>query len=212
MRKGDSYTILFAAGICLTCSLLLSVTAAALKGRQDANRRLDQQRNVLKCMGVDARSLSGDEVTEIYNGHIEQIDVNKDSESALPLLLWRDEGNITKYAFPISGKGLWSTIKGFLALEADGETIAGISFYEHGETPGLGGEIEKPWFQDQFAGKQVWNKGPVEFQIVKGDAGDNPYAVDGISGATMTSRGVQKFLNTDLRKYDSYFSPIREDR
>lgn len=92
---------------------------------------------------------------------------------------------------PIEGKGLWSTLFGFLAVEADLNTIRGITYYKHGETPGLGGEVENPKWKANFSGKKVFGSdGRVAFYVKKGLAGDDPHAVDGISGATITSRGV----------------------
>jgi Na+-transporting NADH:ubiquinone oxidoreductase subunit C len=99
---------------------------------------------------------------------------------------------------PIQGYGLWSTMYGYIALEADAETIAGITFYEHGETPGLGGEIENPRWQARWVGRRVFDdSAEVKVQVIKGSAGppeSDPYRVDGLSGATITSRGVSATL------------------
>lgn len=99
---------------------------------------------------------------------------------------------------PIQGYGLWSTMYGYIALEDDAATIAGITFYEHGETPGLGGEIENPRWQALWPGRRAFDDaGAVKVQVIKGAAGpadSDPYRVDGLSGATITSRGVSATL------------------
>jgi Na+-transporting NADH:ubiquinone oxidoreductase subunit C len=104
------------------------------------------------------------------------------------------DGEIERLILPIQGYGLWSTMYGYLALENDAQTVAGITFYEHGETPGLGGEIENPRWRELWRGRQVFDsEGRVRLQIIKGNAGrpeEDPFRVDSISGATITSRGV----------------------
>ncbi|MEM7675312.1 MAG: Na(+)-translocating NADH-quinone reductase subunit C [Myxococcota bacterium] len=108
------------------------------------------------------------------------------------------EGQVKTIILPIVGKGLWSTMYGFLALDADAKTISGITFYEHGETPGLGGEVENPKWQALWPGRKAFNEqGEVAVKVIKGNAGspqEDPYSVDGLSGATITSRGVSATL------------------
>lgn len=105
----------------------------------------------------------------------------------------KERGNLL--VLPIEGKGLWSTLYGFLALDAtDINVVRGIAFYEHGETPGLGGEIENPKWQAHWNGRELFDRHfkPV-LTVVKGATGppeQNPHEVDGISGATMTGNGV----------------------
>ena len=86
--------------------------------------------------------------------------------------------------------------------------MKGITFYNHGETPGLGAEIEKDWFQNNFLGKKIKDLSGklVSIEVVKGKSGDNIHAVDGISGATITSRGVTDLLKHDLEKYSVYLN------
>ncbi len=105
-------------------------------------------------------------------------------------------GEVDKVILPIRGYGLWSTLYGFVALESDLNTIAGLGFYEHGETPGLGGEVDNERWKAQWPGKQVYLDGDVEITITKGGAADasSPYEVDGLSGATLTTRGVDNFV------------------
>ncbi|HMP75518.1 MAG TPA: NADH:ubiquinone reductase (Na(+)-transporting) subunit C [Kiritimatiellia bacterium] len=229
MPKGDGYIIGFAAVICVACSLVLSVTASTLKSRQDYNIELDRKLNILKAFGVETRdakgkAISGAEVDRIFAESIREVYLDAatgqpvegtPAGAVLPLYTFAQNGEVVKYAFPVSGKGLWSTIYGYLALDQSLATISGVTFYRHGETPGLGGEVEKDWFQKNFKGKRIWADGKlVPFEVVKGSVADkypqgNDHAVDGISGATITGRGVMDFINSDLEKYEKYFSLIR---
>lgn len=236
MPKGDGYVIGFAAVICVACSVLLSAAASTLKAKQDYNVELDRKMNVLKAFGVATRdangkAISGAEVERIFRENIKEVildgatgqpleGVTSADVSAkeladrvkLPLYTFEENGQVVKYAFPVSGKGLWSTIYGYLALNQDLATIAGVTFYKHGETPGLGGEVEKDWFQENFKGKRIFGEGAlIPFEVVKGTVADkypqgNDHAVDGISGATITGKGVTKFINSDLANYEKYFS------
>jgi Na+-transporting NADH:ubiquinone oxidoreductase subunit C len=105
-----------------------------------------------------------------------------------------EQGNLVKYVFPIRGSGLWSVLKGFISLEKDLQTIAGITFYEHAETPGLGGEVDNPSWKNKWPDKKVYGEdGEVKIKVAKG-AGSGEYQVDGLSGATITSRGVSNML------------------
>jgi Na+-transporting NADH:ubiquinone oxidoreductase subunit C len=106
--------------------------------------------------------------------------------------LVKKEDKLDQVILPIDGKGLWSTLYGFLALDGDLNTVRGITFYEHAETPGLGGEIENPDWKARWAGKKIYDEqGDVKFDIAKAAADpNNPYQVDGISGATLTVNGV----------------------
>lgn len=132
-----------------------------------------------------------------------------------PLFVTPREEPYKIYCIPISGKGLWSTLYGYLALESDANTVAGITFYKHGETPGLGGEIENPNWQEQFEGKQILNEQQelVSITVVKGKAPEgDEHAVDGLSGATLTCRGVENLLLKDLQHYLPYFKKVWEQK
>ena len=120
------------------------------------------------------------------------------------------EGQIDKIILPIHGYGLWSTLYGFMALEGDGNTVAGLGFYEHAETPGLGGEVDNPNWKSQWPGKQVYDTDGVAIRLVKGGADrSDAYGVDALSGATLTSRGVDNLLKFWLS--DSGFKPFLDN-
>ena len=109
-----------------------------------------------------------------------------------------EAGKVDLLVLPIQGKGLWSTLKGFLAVSTDGNTIKGLTYYEHGETPGLGGEIDNPRWKALWKGRKAYNaKGEVALRVIKGPAGPpekSPHQVDGLSGATLTGKGVTNMM------------------
>ena len=104
------------------------------------------------------------------------------------------DDEIAMLILPIEGAGLWSTLYGFIALATDASTIEGITFYEHGETPGLGGEVDNPSWKALWSGRQAFDtEGEIAIEVIKGYAGppdQEPHKVDGISGATITARAV----------------------
>ena len=119
-------------------------------------------------------------------------------------------GQIDKIILPIHGYGLWSTLYGFMALEGDGNTVAGLGFYEHAETPGLGGEVDNPSWKKQWTGKRVYKDGRVALRLVKGGADrKDAYGVDALSGATITSRGVDNLVKFWLS--DTGFKPFLDN-
>jgi len=156
MRKGDSYTILFALGVCAVCSIVLALAASGLRARQQMNVELDRKLNVLKAFGEAG---GRDEVDAIFDEHITSIDCAKkiDSlEGPMPLYLWKEDGAVRKYAFPVSGKGLWSTIRGYISLKSDLNPIQGVTFYDHGETPGLGPRSKRTGSRISSRARRSW--------------------------------------------------------
>ena len=119
-------------------------------------------------------------------------------EKYATVYLLGDAGAIDKVILPVKGYGLWSTMYGFVALESDLNTVVGLGFYEHGETPGLGGEIDNPAWKAQWIGKRIYAGDQTAITVVKG-AVDNGrpeavHQVDGLSGATLTSKGVDNLM------------------
>jgi Na+-transporting NADH:ubiquinone oxidoreductase subunit C len=117
----------------------------------------------------------------------------------VPVYLLTEGDTIKQVVLPVHGYGLWSTLYGFLSLEGDFNTIRGLRFYEHAETPGLGGEVDNPKWRAQWEGKQVFDdNGNVEIRVIRGhvapDTANAEYKVDGLSGATLTSNGVTNLL------------------
>lgn len=114
-------------------------------------------------------------------------------------LAYNDGGQLERVILPVHAYGLWSTMYAFLALEPDLRTVAGISFFEHGETPGLGGEIDNPRWQEGWVGRRVRDdRGDPAFRVDRGrtpeGVADADYRVDGLTGATITSKGVENMV------------------
>lgn len=130
-------------------------------------------------------------------------------------LAFDDGGQLERVILPVHGFGLWSTMYAFLALEPDLRTVAGISFFEHGETPGLGGEIDNPRWQQGWVGRRVRDDdGSTVFRIDRGrtpeGVADAQYRIDGLIGATITARGVENMVRFWLGEgaYGSYLNRL----
>ena len=105
-----------------------------------------------------------------------------------------EAGDVSRIILPVHGSGLWDLMYGFLALDNDGQTIRELIYYQHKETPGLGAEILNPAWQAKWDGKQLYKDGEVAISVDKNVGNDNQYAVDALSGATLTSNGVENTL------------------
>jgi Na+-transporting NADH:ubiquinone oxidoreductase subunit C len=134
------------------------------------------------------------------------------------VFLLLEDGEIESLVLPIEGMGLWSTLYGYLALDADARTIRGITFYEHGETAGLGGEVDNPRWKALWPGRRAFDESwQPRIAVIKGAAGDpeeDPYRVDGLSGATLTCNGVSNALAFWLGDagFGPYLKRYREER
>ena len=231
--RSNIYTISFTSIMTIILGFILSTVAGKLEVIQNEQVENDMKKNILVSLGYVQSSenpWTSKDVQNLFEKNIESyvldpygnrkdgdpqsIDSEIDIEN-LPVYLKKENGQIDGYAIPISGKGLWSTLYGFFAIEPDGRTVKGITFYKHKETPGLGGEVDKEWFQNNFIGKKFvdQNDNLVGIKVLKGKVDRNSstayYKVDGISGATITSKGLEKFLLDDLKKYDPFFQKIR---
>ncbi len=234
--SSNRYTFMFAFAVCATCSLALSVVSEGLKEKKELNVALDIKKNILKVVNLKTplpAKVQTQEILDVYDAKIEEIVIDDDGKiveekthadiqeggNLYPLYVYREEGRTIAYCFPIIGKGLWSTLYGYFSLEADATTVRGITFYKHGETPGLGAEIEKDWFQDNYKGKKIWDVKKntlTPIKVVKGKVADvvskteMPFYVDGISGATITSRGVTAMVDKWVNVYEPFFQRIRK--
>ncbi len=124
----------------------------------------------------------------------------KRRERFAKVYLVKEGDSLAKIILPVRGYGLWSTLYGFMALEGDGDKVLGFGFYDHAETPGLGGEVDNPNWKALWKGKEIYDDGgDVAVTIVKGNvlptSPNAKYSVDGLAGATLTSRGVQNLLH-----------------
>lgn len=147
----------------------------------------------------------------------DQADIKRRANVA-KVFIYKEEGEIQRIVLPVHGYGLWSTLYGFVALEGDADTIAGLTFYDHAETPGLGGEVDNPGWKAKWPGKEVYGEDMTdpEIQLVKGSVGPGTpnaeYKVDGLAGATLTSRGVTNLLQFWMgdQGFASYLKKLRE--
>lgn len=128
-----------------------------------------------------------------------------------------DESEFSQIILPVNGLGLWSTLYGFVSLDSDLKTIAGLKFYDHAETPGLGGEVDNPNWQAKWDGKLAYDEdGDVRIEVIKGVVGastpDAEFKVDGLAGATLTSRGVSQLLRfwLDEQGFGSFLENLRQ--
>jgi Na+-transporting NADH:ubiquinone oxidoreductase subunit C len=254
-KASTGYIFMFAAAVCLVCSVFVAGSAVALKERQEENKVLDRQKNVLNVAGLmkPGESIDAAEVAKRFDSNIvakivdletgdyvdadaktfdmqaEMKDPSK-SKTAEPNdakvmrvpnrgLVYHvvENGRIKGVIVPVQGKGLWSTLMGFVALESDGQTVSGLIFYAHAETPGLGGEVDNPSWRGLWKGRKVYGEdGAPKIAVIKGMAGPasaDPYHVDGLSGATLTSRGVTSLLHFWLGEpgYSRYLAKFREE-
>ena len=224
--RDSAYTITFTTIITVILGLGLSYTADSLRGRQILNEELDIKKNILSVLGYKQDTpWTNEEVQSLYDSNINEIridevglvldEVDKSGNFAYTIYQSSENNMVTGYAIPIAGKGLWGTMYGYFAIEPDAETVKGITFYKHKETPGLGAEVDKDWFKNNFIGKKLTDKNGelVSIEVVKGYVSKTDpealHKVDGISGATITGTGLTTFLKSDLEKYEPYFARVR---
>jgi Na+-transporting NADH:ubiquinone oxidoreductase subunit C len=214
-------SIVFAAIVCVVCSLLLTAANTGLKPFQQRNLEVDRQKNILKALGLiqDGQGVESDRVQTLYKQSVQRVLVGPQGQiqaspqtvaGRMPLYLYIDNDRIKAYVVPIDTRGLWGAIHGYLAIDNDGATIRGFTVYNHSETPGLGGEIESRWFRKNFIGKKIvgGNGDFVSIGIAKGAVkdqvppGQRSNYVDGISGATMTGRFLSAGMKEILKEYE----------
>ena len=143
----------------------------------------------------------------------QDIAILKRRENVAPIYVWfSEEEQIQKVVLPIRGYGLWGTLYGYISLDADLNTVKGIEYYDHKETPGLGGEVDSPDWKSDWNGKKVYNSsGEVILYVTKGPSSED-YEIDGISGATLTSNGVTNMIRYWLGEngYGPVLQQLRE--
>ena len=144
----------------------------------------------------DARAASADPKMNVVLSKADDIaSIKRRAKYATVYLVRGADGNVEKIILPVHGYGLWSTLYGFMSLANDANTLTGFGFYEHAETPGLGGEVDNPKWKALWEGKQLFNdQGDFALDIVKSSVPDNNHQVDALSGATLTSNGVENLV------------------
>ncbi|MAB85449.1 MAG: NADH:ubiquinone reductase (Na(+)-transporting) subunit C [Cryomorphaceae bacterium] len=218
--NSNSYTYFFAIAMVIVVASLLSIAATSLKPFQEKNIELEKKSDILSSIGVigeDPELLFDEYITDqlvIQNGlvvssEITAFDIDleeavKESNSSRKVPLFKAQKNgDTFYVIPMRGTGLWGPIWGYVSLKGDGNTILGASFDHEKETPGLGAEISTPIFEDQFPDKILFSSLRDGIEVRKGDA-SGYQQVDGISGGTITSVGVQTMFEDCLIPYKSF--------
>lgn len=231
MRQSNTYIILYSAAITVVCGGLLAFASVSLKDKQDANIAMEKKQNILSSVvtlneGDDINALYESQVKGFvldYAGNVkegmapDQVDLAKEykktpAERLLPVYEFRNQADPTKIEYavmPVYGYGLWNNISGFVAVKSDFSTIQGVKFQHVGETPGLGARISSDEIQDRYKGKMIFDNGgkllSVDMQKGEGhDYSDNAHKVDGMSGATLTGKGVNNMLRDYLACYESY--------
>jgi Na+-transporting NADH:ubiquinone oxidoreductase subunit C len=224
-------SILFAAALCLVCSILLTTASTGLQRFQQKNVIIDKHRNILKAVGLlkADKAYTAEDIESMYTEYIKRLWVDpagrlieepQGDEQDIPLYVYLKGEQIQSYIVPINSRGLWGRIYGYLAIENDGSTIAGFTVYKHSETPGLGGEIEKDWFQKNWVGKKIVDRGGdfVSVSIAKGETEavvppeKRPHYVDGISGATLTGKYLSTGIKETLENYEPVSVKFRKNR
>lgn len=144
----------------------------------------------------DARAAAVDPQQNVVLSKEQDIASIKRRAKYATVYLVRDAAdNVEKIILPVSGYGLWSTLHGFMSLSSDANTITGFGFYEHAETPGLGGEVDNPNWKAQWQGKKLFDQqGEFALDIVKSAVPDSDHQIDALSGATLTGNGVENLV------------------
>jgi Na+-transporting NADH:ubiquinone oxidoreductase subunit C len=210
----------------IAVAAILSITAISLKPFQKKNIEIEKKQNILASVNIAADAASAEKIyaEKIVNAYIVNakgetvegdafnVDLKKEraktdvNERLLPVFECEIDGTV-KYIFPVYGTGLWGPIWGYISLNSDMNTVYGATFDHEGETPGLGAEIATHGFQEQFAGKKIFDEQGNLTSITVAKSNETApveHKVDAISGGTITSKGLQKMLSDDLRTYKTF--------
>lgn len=216
-KNSNTYIIVYSVVMVVVVAALLAVAAMSLKERQNINRLNEKKQSILKALS--AEECNFDTYIEAYavNETGQKVEVNDVFELTEKLQEAFDNGFYPVFeakdgrvVVPVTGNGLWGPIWGYVALESDMNTIAGVVFDHDGETPGLGAEIATPKHQAQYKDKQIFEGDKfVSVSLRKGGAVDKLHEVDAISGGTKTSDGVTEMLRDKLGRYVAFFKSKR---
>ena len=228
----NTYIFVFSSVMVIIVAALLSVAAMTLQPFQKKNVEINKKQNILTSINIESTTKDAEILYDKYilesfainfKGEVQErvnafnIDMKKElakplEERNLPIFVSSLEDS-KQYIIPVYGKGLWGPIWGYISLKDDLSTVYGANFAHKGETPGLGAEIETKQFQSKFFGKEIFNEQGkfVSVSVLKGGTADpnSKYEVDGISGGTITSKGVDAMLKDCLSSYETYFKTIK---
>lgn len=226
--NSNVYTIVYASVVVIVVAFLLAFVSGALKEKQDENVVLDKKKQILSSLNVDIKTcadpaakylecVKGEWIVDAEGNVVDttggfQVEVSKENSKALaerqlPLYVCQVDGAV-KYVIPMRGAGLWGPIWGYISLNDDMCTVFGVYFSHEGETPGLGAEITQPKFKEPFKGKHISRNGVfTSISVVKpGKTCEEADYVDGVSGGTMTSQGVNAMLKQGIEQYVGFFN------
>lgn len=235
MRQSNLYIVMYAAILTVVCGGLLAFASESLKEKQQENIALEQKENILSTVMVlkdedNASDIYAKRVKAFvvdYNGNVVEgksttdIDVAAEykkpaKERMLPVYEFRSEADPNKIEYvvlPLHGFGLWDRIWGYVALQSDFNTIQGMVFQHKGETPGLGARIASEEIQDRYKSKKVFEGEQIaSVEMMKGEGNDyasQAHKVDGMSGATLTAKGVNNMLKDYLVCYENYIKKTK---
>lgn len=227
-RNSNNYTFLYAAVMVILVAAILATVAMSLKPRQERNAEIEKKQNILASVNIQTTPANAEEIyaERIQNQYVvnaqgervEGVDafdielrnerVKPIEDRLLPVFEFQGEDGL-KYIFEMRGAGLWGPIWGFVSLNEDMSTIYGANFDHQGETPGLGAEISTDWFQEDFKGKEIFNESGelVSITVTKaGQEAPEEHSVDGISGGTITSKGLQAMLEEGFTAYREFIT------
>lgn len=224
-RNGNTYTFLYAAVMVILVAAILASVSMALKPRQKKNAEIEKKQNILASVNIESSAENAEEIyaEKILNEYVVRVNGEKvegdafntdlkkeraksEDEMVLPVFECQTEDGL-KYILPLRGAGLWGPIWGFVSVSDDMNTIYGANFDHEGETPGLGAEISTPMFEDPFKGKKIFDESGklVSILVAKvGEVAPEEHKVDGISGGTITSKGLEKMLLDDFTSYQEF--------
>ncbi len=224
-RESNSYTLIYASVVVILVAVALAFVSQVLRPQQSKNEAIDKMQQILRSLNIEAKSTEAEAkykklIVDSYvvNNKGEKVDGNAfstelaeelnnpDSERKYPVFEAKVDGK-TKYILAMRGAGLWGPLWGFISLDEDKNTVYGASFGHAGETPGLGAEIEKTGFGKEFIGKKFFNNDGkfLSIAIVKpGKTAHGQDYVDGISGGTITSQGVDAMLTNSIGAYTEF--------
>lgn len=235
-RQSNTYTIIYSVVLVLLVGVVLSVVYQALRPMQVENINNDTKRQILAAARIVPTQ--GQSVADLFSDHIQTsyiVNINGEKTNAgtdafnvnvaieskkpadnrlLPVFECTTSDGL-KYIIPVYGAGLWGPIWGYIAFDANGDTIYGAYFAHQGETPGLGAEIEKPAFSDQFEGKDIFTSDGAFTSVAVVKTGKEPQGkawVHAISGGTITSQGVQKMLFDSLEPYTAFLKNLQSNK
>ncbi|MBK9335034.1 MAG: NADH:ubiquinone reductase (Na(+)-transporting) subunit C [Lewinellaceae bacterium] len=230
----NRYTFIYAIVLSVITAVLLAFASEGFRPLQEANIALDKKTNIIRS--VRQTTTVRAEIEQIYKNSISELVVDgkgnvlegqspnsivlKDEvgkpagERRLPLYIYAADDAKKYYIVPMHGIGLWGPIWGYLSIAEDFDTVYGAYFDHKGETPGLGAEIAEKAFQEQFAGKKIMQEGKFVSVYVTKTTEKIPYGpehrVDGISGGTITSKGVDAMLKNCVEPYMAYFATLAQ--